>query len=354
MRRLRLAAIAALTGAFPLVMTAQTAKPRVLLFFDMEGISGIAHQSQTMFRHPKDYQPAREFLTGDVNAAIRGLVAGGAGEIVVTDAHGSGNPDPDILLDKMDPRAKFEWRDQPFDPYRDVPDKTYRAIVCIGMHARGGTQGFLAHTYTIHPTFRVNGLDIDETEIIAHSAARFGTPVIMVSGDDVLQKEIAERFPLAEYGLVKHAKSRALAEVLPEEVAWKNIEQAAKKAMEKLPSFKPFPVAPEFKWEVGWQNEAQTELAFAYPGLTKIDDRTVGYGSKSFIEGYDEAVKLIRITSSEYDRILRQIISERPDAQAIMAEFERRLIGRWLEPEKMAAAPSKPKPAAKKRYHGDS
>src|SRR5215468_6002884 len=184
--------MSAMVAMLTLAATAEAQKPRVLLYFDMEGISGIARQEQTGFHHPADYQPAREFLTGDVNAAIRGLAAGGAGEIVVTDAHGSGNPDPDILLEKMDHRAKFEWRDQPFDPYRDVPDKSYRAIVCIGMHARANTPGFLAHTYTIHPSFRLNGLEIDETEIIAHSAARFGIPVIMVSGDDVLQNEIAE------------------------------------------------------------------------------------------------------------------------------------------------------------------
>jgi D-amino peptidase len=334
--------------------TVEAQKPRVLLYYDMEGISGIARETQTGFSHPTEYQPARAFLTGDVNAAIRGLIAGGAGEIVVTDAHGSGNPDPDILLDKMDPRAKFEWRDQPFDPYRDVPDNTYRAIVCIGMHARANTPGFLAHTYTIHPSFRLNGLEIDETEIIAHSAARFGTPVIMVSGDDVLQKEIAERFPNAEYGVVKHARSRAAADVYPEEVAWKNIEQAAKRAIEKLATFKPFPVAPAFKWELGWQNEAQTELAMRYPGVTRINDKTVGFSSPDFIAGYDEAVKLIQLSGPEYSQLLMQILRERPEGAAILAEYERRIIGRWLEPEKMPAPPARPKPTGKKRYHGDS
>src|SRR5436189_4977397 len=97
----------ALLAAAPLA--AQTPKPRIFLYYDMEGTSGIKRETQTSFSHPADYQPAREFLTGDVNAAIRGLIAGGAGEIVVTDAHGSGNPDPDILLEKMDKRATFDW-----------------------------------------------------------------------------------------------------------------------------------------------------------------------------------------------------------------------------------------------------
>ena len=70
---------------------------------------------------------------------------GGAGNITVTDAHGSGNSlEPDILLDEMDKHASFEFRDVDFDPYSDVPDPKYQAIVCIGMHARANTSGFLA------------------------------------------------------------------------------------------------------------------------------------------------------------------------------------------------------------------
>jgi D-aminopeptidase len=175
----------------------------------------------------------------------------------------------------------------------------------------------------------------------------------MVSGDDVLQKQIAERFPSAEYGLVKTAKGRASAEVLPEEKAWSNIEAAAKRAIQKLSSFKPFQVAPEYKWEIGWQNERQTAMAMNYPGLTKVSDLSVGYSSKDFLGGYDRAVTLIRMTSPEASSLLMQIIAERPDAQAIRDEYERRVIGRWLEPEKFAAK-AQPKPPAKKRYHGDS
>ena len=94
-------AILAAPLLFALGVAAQQ-RPRVLVFYDMEGVSGINREQQTSFSHPDQYQPARKFLTGDVNAAIRGLVEGGAGDITVTDAHGSGNSlDPDILLGSM-------------------------------------------------------------------------------------------------------------------------------------------------------------------------------------------------------------------------------------------------------------
>ena len=338
---------------FALGVAAQQ-RPRVLVFYDMEGVSGINREPQTSFSHPDQYQPARKFLTGDVNAAIRGLVEGGAGDITVTDAHGSGNSlEPDILLDEMDQHANFEFRDVDFDPYSDVPDPKYQAIVCIGMHARANTPGFLAHTFTLEPAFRLNGIDITETEIIAHSAARFRVPVIMVSGDDVLQKQIAERFPLAEYGLVKRARGRADANLMPEPEAWSNIERAARRAIAKLPEFKPFPVEREYRFEHSFQNKAQTDRAAVYPGLTRVNETAVGYTTPDFISGYDQSKKLIQLATAERFTLLLNAVRARPDGKEIMADFEKLLITRWLEPEKMPKEDAAPLPV-KKRYHGDN
>ena len=47
---------------------------------------------------------------------------GGATKIDVVDGHGSGNPDPDLLLDKMDKHAQMVSRDRPFDPYIDMQE----------------------------------------------------------------------------------------------------------------------------------------------------------------------------------------------------------------------------------------
>src|SRR3990172_8060545 len=158
-----------LTILLALLFTSQSfSQPKVLLYYDMEGISGINHLKQTSFRQ-EGYEQGRKFLTSDVNAAIAGLKDGGAGQIVVTDAHGSGNPDPDILLDEMDKRATFEFRDTAFAPYVDSPDPSYQAVVCIGMHAHAGSKGFFAHTYTLEPAFNIKPLEFKQTTIIADS-----------------------------------------------------------------------------------------------------------------------------------------------------------------------------------------
>jgi len=331
------------------------AGPKVLLYYDMEGTSGVNRPRQVLYPNP-EYLEARRFLTGDVNAAIRGLKAGGAGEIVVTDAHGSGNDkEPDVLLDQLDKRASFLFRDHPYEPYLEAPDSSYRAIVCVAMHARAHSPGFMAHTVTVEPAYRVNGTVLTETTIIAISAARFGIPVIMVSGDNVLKDQIKEQFPNAEYAVVKTARGRANADLLPLATAQGNIERAAKAAIQKLATFKPFAVTKPFHFEVWYLNRRQADLASSIAGTQRVDSLTLSYTVPDFAEGYRKSEEMTGMARLEEDRFLVQAVRQRPDADRIMNAYLDLLITNWLEPEKL------PKPAApvaaaggKKRYHGSN
>src|SRR3954468_1435555 len=90
--------------ATSLVMGQSGQKPRILIYHDMEGLSGEDDWRQFNFSHPEQYNKGRELLTADINSVVEGLYQGGAGLVHVVDAHGSGNPDPDVLLDKLDKR----------------------------------------------------------------------------------------------------------------------------------------------------------------------------------------------------------------------------------------------------------
>ena len=113
-----LAAASLATSQLP----AQQRGVRILLLHDMEGLSGQDDWREMSFGYPEQYAKGRQKLTDDVNATIEGLAAGGATTIDVVDGHGSGNPDPDLLLDKMDKRAQMVSRDRPFDPYIDMQE----------------------------------------------------------------------------------------------------------------------------------------------------------------------------------------------------------------------------------------
>src|SRR5687767_4407994 len=90
---------------------------RVLVYHDMEGLSGQNDWHTFDFDYPEAYKKGRELLVADVNAVVAGLFAGGATTVHVVDAHGSGNPEPDIQTSALDPRATQVFRDRPFRQY---------------------------------------------------------------------------------------------------------------------------------------------------------------------------------------------------------------------------------------------
>src|SRR2546428_5262608 len=59
------------------------ARKTVFMITDAEGVGGVCRQDQT---EPKD-QEMRQLLTGEINAAVDGFMAGGVDEVVVWDGH---------------------------------------------------------------------------------------------------------------------------------------------------------------------------------------------------------------------------------------------------------------------------
>ena len=76
---------------------------KILISVDMEGITGVVSQSHTDPAHA-EYQRFRKLMTADANAAVEGALAGGATDIVVTDAHA--NMD-NILIEELNPAVEF-------------------------------------------------------------------------------------------------------------------------------------------------------------------------------------------------------------------------------------------------------
>ena len=77
---------------------------RIYISVDMEGASGVTRW-QDVVTSGADYQRARTWMTGDVNAAIAGARAGGATEFVVEENHGV-EMLCNILLDEIDEAAE--------------------------------------------------------------------------------------------------------------------------------------------------------------------------------------------------------------------------------------------------------
>src|SRR5206468_10143716 len=76
---------------------AQTRPRKIFISVDMEGITGVVQPAQ-LGPDGFEYQRAREWMTGEVNAAIAGARDAAPADIVVCDSHGNGQS---LLIDKL-------------------------------------------------------------------------------------------------------------------------------------------------------------------------------------------------------------------------------------------------------------
>jgi D-amino peptidase len=269
-------------------MAAQPRQVNVLLLYDMEGISSAVKPADVNFGSAS-YPATREALSEDVNAAIRGLQKAGATEVVLTDGHGSGNPDPDYLLDKLPTGTRFDLRDVPYDPYIETMDKSFDAMLAVAMHGRAGGRAFLAHTYNGHTRWVMGGHDMNESMLVAASAARFDIPLILVTGDDVLRDEVKAFSPETEYVVVKTALSVSEAEARPRADVSADIEAAAERALKnrgKIKPWRPAEIAREFDNLYGYIFPEQAAVAINFPGATVVDNKTVQIRARTFLDAY--------------------------------------------------------------------
>ncbi len=326
---------------------------RVLIYHDMEGLSG--QDDPLSFEFGKEqYAAGRELLTADVNAVIAGLFDGGADEVHVVDGHGSGNPEPDLLLDQLDPRAVMTFRDEPFDAYGDLPEPgVFDAVAVVGMHAKTGSGGFASHTYTLGMDVIFNGRSITETELIAFSWARVGVPVIFASGDDRLGVDL-ETMPWIEYVTVKTATSASTADPRPVDAARADLRAGARRAVENLASARVMALTTPVTAALRAVPPARLDHLEGVPGIAYADD-TVTFVAAGFEEAYEGVRALIRIATRGYVRLFNEVFGSHPAGSEVREAYSDLLFTRWLdvesgrwEPPAEAASP----PAEARRYHG--
>ncbi|MBN1222711.1 MAG: M55 family metallopeptidase [Candidatus Aminicenantes bacterium] len=325
---------------------------KILLYYDMEGVSGQNVLRSIDFGND-DYFQAREWLTDDVNAVIDGLFMGGADAVDVVDAHGSFNPEPDILLDRMDSRAAMMYKDKPFRPYVDlVEEGRYDAIVLVCMHSKTGGGGFASHTINFGMDWILNDMSLNESEIFAYSWGRVRTPLIFVSGDDRLEEQLAWMSWL-EYVRVKKARGADNAELRPAAEVHKEMRESAERSVRNIARSKAVRLKEPIKAQLRAVPPADLSALESVPGLN-YHDQTAGFTAATFLEAYDGIRGLMRIAWLGYFDILMNSLFQNENGRAVFNGFKEELFtvwadvesGRWLPP----APPEIGTPA--KKYFG--
>ena len=179
------AALMLLTGP----VATQSGK-KVFISADMEGISGISASDQ-LSAEGAEYGRSRKMMADDVNAAIRGARAGGATTIVVNDSHGTMR---NLRLEDLDANVRLISHSFKRSGMMEGLDESFDAVIFVGYHAKAGHPGGLfAHTGSgVVRDVRVNGTSMGEGGLNTTVAAWYGVPVVLVTGDDVAVKQVAE------------------------------------------------------------------------------------------------------------------------------------------------------------------
>jgi D-amino peptidase len=325
---------------------------RVLLLHDMEGLSG-QDDPRTFFYGEELYSTGQRLLIADVNAVIDGLFAGGATSVDVVDGHGSGNPQPDILSDLLDPRARQVIRDTPFRQYVDlVEPRAYDAVAVVGMHAKTGSGGFASHTYTLGMDFILNGMSITETELVGYSFGRAGIPVIFASGDDRLQQDL-QTMPWLEYVVTKRATSADSAELRPVAEVHAELRAAARRAVEQRPNASAMRLTEPVHAALRAVPPASLELLRGVPGID-YEDQTVRFTAADFESAYDGLIALVTVARTGYASLLQETVRAHPAGAEINRANRALLLNRWFDVESGRWQPvQRPAaPPAARHYHG--
>lgn len=184
---------------------------RVLLAADMEGSSWITNHRECWIVFPEYWQTGRARMTADVVAAARGLLEGGATQVIVANLHGPGGW-PNLLPEQFPDGCELLVRGN--DPGE------FDALFQVGCHARCGTlDGFASHTHVPNLCVKLDGRLIAENH---EGAWALNVPLLGVTGDAALGPQLDGLLAGTPFLTVKRSTSRTATQPVerdPEESA---------------------------------------------------------------------------------------------------------------------------------------
>jgi D-amino peptidase len=267
--------VVAILSIFFLSPGAQSQRPRKLFIsVDMEGVSGVVQPPQ-LGPEGFEYQRAREWMTGEVNAAIQGARDAGPAEIVVCDSHGNGQ---NVLIDKLPDDVRIvRGFPRPLEMMQGLDD-SFAAALFVGYHASEWTPDAVrGHTISSARLLgiRLNGMEVSEGIYNAALAGHFGVPVAFISGDRLAVSQLLKVIPSAEGAVVKEPYGYHSALTVTPARGQTLIREGVKRAIGKLGSLQPYRVRTPIELEVGFKLTLDAERAAFVPGLVRSDAHSV-------------------------------------------------------------------------------
>ncbi|WP_067605974.1 M55 family metallopeptidase [Nocardiopsis listeri] len=255
---------------------------KILISADMEGATGVTWPADCE-PGTEQWQRCRGMFTSDVNAAIAGLFDGGATEVLVNEAHSTMR---NLLLEELDERASMiTGRHKELSMVEGVQTGDVDGIVFLGYHCGAGDDGVLAHTYLPNAITGVwlDGEPASEGRLNAAVVAEYGTPVILVTGDDRACEDAESYAPFARTVAVKDHVSRYAARCRPPARTAADIRAAAERSMTLAGRIDPVDSSPK-AMEIEVDSAQLAQAAAIVPGVTRTGALRVRYTSPDAYE----------------------------------------------------------------------
>lgn len=255
---------------------------KIFISADIEGVAGCTTWDETE-KDKGAYQSFAKQMTREVEAACIGANEAGAEEIVIKDAHDSGrNLDHSVL--PRNTKLVRSWAGGLYSMVQEL-DSTYSALIYIGYHSAAGTDtNPLSHTMnTMLDKITINGRIASEFLIHSYIAAYHDVPVVFLSGDKGLCIEAEGVVPGIRTVAVKEGRGNSTINIHPELAADKIREGVREVLSGNLESLK-IKLPEEFDINIRYKNHKDAYSRSFYPGATKLDENTISFHSKDYIE----------------------------------------------------------------------
>lgn len=246
---------------------------KIYLSVDIEGVAGIAHWDEA-FEGKPGYPAFREQMNREAAAACRGALAGGATELLVKDAHGSGR---NLVHGQLPREARLirGWSGHPLLMLQEL-DASFDAVCLVGWHSGAGAGGNpLGHTYSGRVAeVRLDGVLANEYLLHERVASSLGVPVVFVAGDRPLCDFVRERVPAVRTVATGEGRGDSVVAEHPDVVVDQIENRVAEAVSGDLEACRT-PVPPTSRLEVRYKVGKDAYRAAQYPGTEMLDPCTV-------------------------------------------------------------------------------
>ncbi len=256
---------------------------KLFISADIEGCCGVTHWDEARLGH-SEWQEARRQMNAETGAACLGALEAGVSEILVKDAHGTGR---NLLGSELPQSCRLvrAWSGDPLSMVTGL-DESFDLAIFVGYHARASAGGNpLAHTLSSSRIFeiRLNGVSASEFRIHCFAAASLGVPVVLVSGDAEICREVKGFRSSIHTVATKECYGAASINEHPEAVVAKIHETAREAITDELARI-PARLPSEWRLEVIYKEQKEAYRSGFYPGARLESPHLVSFESKDYYE----------------------------------------------------------------------